>query len=127
VHLEGTSDALDNNGRPIGNPDSSSNDRDFLGNAVRDFSYTPAPRREQRNSAFHPEAVERALNRPPTPPLRLSGLSIGASIGKRPPHLRAASHRARRRLLSEFWGIPVSRLTLEMRDCGETSVSRGRA
>ena len=35
--------ALDNNGRPVGNPDGSSNNRDFLGASPRDFNYTPAP------------------------------------------------------------------------------------
>ena len=35
--------ALDNNGRPIGNPDGSTNNRDFLGSSPRDFDYTPAP------------------------------------------------------------------------------------
>jgi subtilisin-like proprotein convertase family protein len=35
--------ALDNDGRPVGNPDTSGNDRDFLGNAVRNFDYTPPP------------------------------------------------------------------------------------
>jgi subtilisin-like proprotein convertase family protein len=34
---------LDNNGRPVGNPDGDTNNRDFLGNAVRDFNYAPAP------------------------------------------------------------------------------------
>ncbi len=34
---------IDNNGRPVGNPDVASNNRDFLGNAVRDFNYSPAP------------------------------------------------------------------------------------
>jgi uncharacterized repeat protein (TIGR01451 family) len=35
--------ALDNNGRPVGNPDVSSNNRDFLGTTPRDYNYTPAP------------------------------------------------------------------------------------
>ncbi len=34
---------LDNNGRPTGNPDASSNNRDFLGSTPRDYGYTPAP------------------------------------------------------------------------------------
>src|SRR5207249_2541360 len=34
---------LDNNGRPIGNPDASTNNRDFLGATPRDYGYTPAP------------------------------------------------------------------------------------
>jgi subtilisin-like proprotein convertase family protein/BarA-like signal transduction histidine kinase len=34
---------IDNNGRPIGNPDTATNNRDFLGNAVRDFNYFPSP------------------------------------------------------------------------------------
>jgi uncharacterized repeat protein (TIGR01451 family) len=34
---------LDNNGRPVGNPDGASNNRDFLGATPRDYSYTPAP------------------------------------------------------------------------------------
>jgi uncharacterized repeat protein (TIGR01451 family) len=34
---------LDNNGRPVGNPDVSSNNRDFLGATPRDYTYTPAP------------------------------------------------------------------------------------
>ena len=35
--------ALDANGRPLGNPDGSTNNRDFLGSSPRDFDYTPAP------------------------------------------------------------------------------------
>ena len=35
--------AIDNNGRPVGNPDGNGNNRDFLGAAPRDFSYSPAP------------------------------------------------------------------------------------
>lgn len=31
------------NGHPVGNPDANGNNRDFLGNAPRDFVYTPAP------------------------------------------------------------------------------------
>jgi subtilisin-like proprotein convertase family protein len=34
---------IDNNGRPVGNPDASANNRDFLGTTPRDFSYSPAP------------------------------------------------------------------------------------
>jgi uncharacterized repeat protein (TIGR01451 family) len=34
---------LDSNGRPVGNPDASMNNRDFLGNTPRDFTYTPPP------------------------------------------------------------------------------------
>ena len=34
---------LDNNGRPVGNPDANGNNRDFLGAAPRDFNYSPAP------------------------------------------------------------------------------------
>jgi uncharacterized repeat protein (TIGR01451 family) len=34
---------IDSNGRPVGNPDASTNNRDFLGNTPRDFTYTPAP------------------------------------------------------------------------------------
>ena len=34
---------LDNNGRPVGNPDASGNNRDFLGSAARNFDYTPSP------------------------------------------------------------------------------------
>src|ERR1019366_5690118 len=35
---------LDTNpGRPTGNPDTSSNNRDFLGATPRDYGYTPAP------------------------------------------------------------------------------------
>jgi uncharacterized repeat protein (TIGR01451 family) len=34
---------LDNNGRPIGNPDINSRNRDFFGSTPRDFAYTPAP------------------------------------------------------------------------------------
>jgi subtilisin-like proprotein convertase family protein len=34
---------LDIDGRPIGNPDVAARNRDFFGNAVRDFNYSPAP------------------------------------------------------------------------------------
>jgi uncharacterized repeat protein (TIGR01451 family) len=39
----GAADGLDNNGRPIGNPDAATHLRDFLGSTPRDFGYTPAP------------------------------------------------------------------------------------
>ncbi|HSS49189.1 MAG TPA: M36 family metallopeptidase, partial [Thermoanaerobaculia bacterium] len=35
--------ALDNNGRPVGNPDVNTNNRDFLGASPRDYTYSPAP------------------------------------------------------------------------------------
>jgi uncharacterized repeat protein (TIGR01451 family) len=35
--------ALDNNGRPVGNPDVNTRNRDFLGTTPRDYNYTPAP------------------------------------------------------------------------------------
>ena len=35
--------ALDADGRPVGNPDTSGNNRDFLGSAARNFDYTPSP------------------------------------------------------------------------------------
>jgi uncharacterized repeat protein (TIGR01451 family) len=41
---------IDNNGRPVGNPDGNSNNRDFLGAAPRDYTYLPAPQ------AGNPEA-----------------------------------------------------------------------
>jgi uncharacterized repeat protein (TIGR01451 family) len=41
---------LDGNGRPTGNPDANTRNRDFLGAAPRDFSYAPAP------SAGNPDA-----------------------------------------------------------------------
>jgi uncharacterized repeat protein (TIGR01451 family) len=34
---------IDNNGRPVGNPDANSLNRDFLGTTPRDYSYDPAP------------------------------------------------------------------------------------
>ena len=34
---------IDFNGRPVGNPDGNGNNRDFLGAAPRDFTYSPAP------------------------------------------------------------------------------------
>jgi subtilisin-like proprotein convertase family protein len=34
---------LDDNGRPTGNPDSATRNRDFLGGAPRNFDFTPAP------------------------------------------------------------------------------------
>ena len=34
---------LDNNGRPVGNPDAGTHNRDFLGAAPRDYTYSPAP------------------------------------------------------------------------------------
>jgi subtilisin-like proprotein convertase family protein len=34
---------IDNNGRPVGNPDVNGKNRDFLGTTPRDFSYSPAP------------------------------------------------------------------------------------
>ncbi|HEX3552919.1 MAG TPA: M36 family metallopeptidase [Thermoanaerobaculia bacterium] len=35
--------ALDDNGRPVGNPDANTNNRDFLGAAPRDYTYNPPP------------------------------------------------------------------------------------
>jgi len=35
--------ALDDNGRPVGNPDAGTNNRDFLGAAPRDYTYSPPP------------------------------------------------------------------------------------
>jgi subtilisin-like proprotein convertase family protein len=37
------SGALDNNGRPVGNPDAASRNRDFLGTTPRDFTLMPPP------------------------------------------------------------------------------------
>jgi uncharacterized repeat protein (TIGR01451 family) len=34
---------LDSNGRPVGNPDANTLNRDFLGSTPRDFTFTPAP------------------------------------------------------------------------------------
>ena len=34
---------IDNNGRPVGNPDAFTNNRDFLGAAPRNYTYSPAP------------------------------------------------------------------------------------
>jgi subtilisin-like proprotein convertase family protein len=34
---------LDRDGRPVGNPDGSGNDRDFLGTSPRDYAFTPPP------------------------------------------------------------------------------------
>jgi uncharacterized repeat protein (TIGR01451 family) len=34
---------IDNNGRPVGNPDANTNNRDFLGAAPRNYTYSPAP------------------------------------------------------------------------------------
>lgn len=48
--------ALDSNGRPVGNPDGSANNRDFLGSTPRDFTttFTPPPQ------AGNPEAGQTA-------------------------------------------------------------------
>jgi uncharacterized repeat protein (TIGR01451 family) len=35
--------ALDNNGRPVGNPDVNTNNRDFLGASPRDYTFNPPP------------------------------------------------------------------------------------
>jgi subtilisin-like proprotein convertase family protein len=45
---------IDNNGRPVGNPDANTLNRDFLGNAVRDFNYTPAPSGGNPNAGDDP-------------------------------------------------------------------------
>jgi uncharacterized repeat protein (TIGR01451 family) len=34
---------IDSDGRPVGNPDTNSNNRDFLGTTPRDYTYAPAP------------------------------------------------------------------------------------
>jgi subtilisin-like proprotein convertase family protein len=48
---------LDTNGRPIGNPDVSVLNRDFLGNVVRDFNYNPAPQGGNPNAGDTPTGV----------------------------------------------------------------------
>ncbi len=48
--------ALDANGRAIGNPDADGRNRDFLGAAPRDFTYTPAP------SGANPDAGDTPTN-----------------------------------------------------------------
>ena len=50
-------DGLDNSGRPIGNPDASLNNRDFLGAAPRDYGYTPAPLVANPDAGDLPTAV----------------------------------------------------------------------
>jgi uncharacterized repeat protein (TIGR01451 family) len=45
---------LDFNGRPVGNPDANTNNRDFLGSTPRDFSFTPAPSGGNPNSGDSP-------------------------------------------------------------------------
>jgi subtilisin-like proprotein convertase family protein len=50
--------ALDNNGRPVGNPDVNTNNRDFLGSSPRDFTFSPPP------VAGNPDAGDSPLNNP---------------------------------------------------------------
>ena len=45
--------ALDANGRPVGNPDAFGNNRDFLGNATRNFDYAPSPLARQSGRRRH--------------------------------------------------------------------------
>ena len=45
---------IDNNGRPVGNPDANGNNRDFLGTTPRDFSYSPAPLGSNPNAGDEP-------------------------------------------------------------------------
>jgi uncharacterized repeat protein (TIGR01451 family) len=48
---------VDNNGRPVGNPDVNANNRDFLGAAPRDFNYTPSPVGGNPNAGDTPTGV----------------------------------------------------------------------
>ncbi|HEX9942163.1 MAG TPA: M36 family metallopeptidase [Thermoanaerobaculia bacterium] len=45
---------IDNNGRPVGNPDANGKNRDFLGATPRDFSYSPAPLGGNPNAGDEP-------------------------------------------------------------------------
>ncbi|HEX6834060.1 MAG TPA: M36 family metallopeptidase, partial [Rudaea sp.] len=45
---------IDNNGRPVGNPDGASNNRDFLGSTPRDYSYQPAPQAGNPDAGDNP-------------------------------------------------------------------------
>ena len=49
--------ALDSDGRPVGNPDASNKNRDFLGGAPRNFNYTPAPLGSNPNAGDDPSAA----------------------------------------------------------------------
>ena len=46
---------LDNNGRPVGNPDANGRNRDFLGTAPRDFNYIPAAAGRQPERRRRPD------------------------------------------------------------------------
>jgi uncharacterized repeat protein (TIGR01451 family) len=48
---------LDNNGRPVGNPDSAARNRDFLGVSPRDFGYVPAPLVANPNAGDAPTLI----------------------------------------------------------------------
>jgi uncharacterized repeat protein (TIGR01451 family) len=48
---------IDNNGRPVGNPDGNGNNRDFLGTTPRDFSYAPAPSGGNPNAGDTPTGI----------------------------------------------------------------------
>jgi subtilisin-like proprotein convertase family protein len=45
---------IDNNGRPVGNPDANTLNRDFLGASPRDYTYTPAPLGGNPNAGDNP-------------------------------------------------------------------------
>ena len=48
---------IDNNGRPVGNPDANTNNRDFLGTTPRDYTYNPAPVGGNPNAGDTPTGV----------------------------------------------------------------------
>ena len=47
---------LDSNGRPVGNPDASGRNRDFLGVAPRDYTYSPSPTAGNPDAGDDPSA-----------------------------------------------------------------------
>ena len=55
--------AIDNNGRPTGNPDANTLNRDFLGAAPRDYTYTPAPLAGNPNAGDDPTGATAVQDR----------------------------------------------------------------
>lgn len=82
--------ALDNNGRPVGNPDAGGNNRDFLGAAPRDFSYSPAP------LGGNPDAGDDPMN---------SGVSLPVPPGTPPPTPSATQIRFRRGSVTQIFYV----------------------
>ena len=104
-------DGLDDNGRPIGNPDASADNRDFLGAAPRDYAYTPAP------LGGNPDAGDRA-DEHTLPAAASSPTSSTSPTGTTTSSTRSASTRPRATSRQTNFGGVGSATTASSRGAG---------